>query len=104
MVRTPLGAPNVETIRDELLAARELATHLGVRPGTVLGWHRQGKIPSRRLSHKVLRFSLRDVLAALEARPAAVTRDGRGRVPWRRVECPAAPQPEAARPGGAAHV
>ena len=71
MVRTPPGAPSGETIRDELLTAQELAGHLGVKPATVLGWHRQGKIPGRRLSHKVLRFSLRDVLAALEGRQAA---------------------------------
>jgi hypothetical protein len=66
----------VETIRDELLTAPVLAAHLGVKPATVLGWHRQGKIPGRRLSHKVLRFSLRDVLTALEARQAAPGQEG----------------------------
>ena len=66
----------METIRDDLMTARELAGHLGVKPATVLAWHRQGRIPGRRLSHKVLRFSLRDVLAALEARQAAPGREG----------------------------
>jgi hypothetical protein len=69
----------VETIPDELLTAPELAAHLGVKPATVLGWHRQGKIPGRRLSHKVLRFRLRDVLTALEGRSAA-RQEGGGHV------------------------
>lgn len=76
MVRNPPGAPSVETIRDDLLTAQELAGHLGVKPATVLGWHRQGKIPGRRLSYKVLRFNLRDVLAALENHQAAPGREG----------------------------
>ena len=52
----------------DLLTSAELAERLGVKPGTILGWHRLGRIPARRLSHKVLRFSLPDVVAALEAR------------------------------------
>jgi excisionase family DNA binding protein len=51
----------------DLLTAAELADRLGVKPGTILVWHRQGKIPARKLSHKVLRFDLRDVLTALES-------------------------------------
>jgi hypothetical protein len=50
----------------DLLTAAALAERLGVKPGTILKWHRQSKIPSRKLSHKVLRFNLGDVLAALE--------------------------------------
>jgi excisionase family DNA binding protein len=50
----------------ELLTAPELAERLGVRPGTVLQWYRQGRIPGRKLSHKVLRFVLTEVLAATE--------------------------------------
>ena len=53
--------------RDDLMTAAELAERLGVKPGTILGWHRRGRIPSRKLSPKVLRFSLSDVLAALDA-------------------------------------
>jgi predicted site-specific integrase-resolvase len=76
MVRNPPGAENVDAIHDDLMTARELAGHLGVRPGTILDWHRQGKIPGRRLSHKVLRFSLRDVVNALETRHATCRQGG----------------------------
>ena len=55
----------------DLLTAAALGEHLGVKPRTILGWHREGKIPSRRLSHKVLRFNLRDVLTALETHKQA---------------------------------
>jgi hypothetical protein len=68
MVRPSAGAQAMGTTRSEdLMTAQDLASHLGVKPGTVLHWHRQGKIPARRLSHKVLRFNLREILAALEA-------------------------------------
>jgi hypothetical protein len=42
----------------------------------VLGWHRQGKIPARKLSHKVLRFKLSEVLAALQAPETAASERG----------------------------
>jgi hypothetical protein len=57
---------------DDLLTAPELAGRLGVKPGTILDWHRSGKIPGRRLTYKVLRFWLADVLAALERRQSPV--------------------------------
>jgi hypothetical protein len=70
------GARNVSSAdREDLLTAAALAVRLGVKPGTVLGWHRRGWIPSRKLSPKVLRFDLVEVLAALEARPRP---EGRG--------------------------
>ncbi len=53
---------------DHLLTAAELAERLQVKPGTILGWYRMGRIPARKLSHKVLRFNLPDVVAALEDR------------------------------------
>ena len=53
---------------DDLLSAAALAERLAVKPETVLAWHREGRIPSRRLSRKVLRFNFSEVLAALEAR------------------------------------
>jgi excisionase family DNA binding protein len=56
----------METARDDLLTAVELADRLRVKPETVLAWHRSGRIPSIRLSHKVLRFNLADVVAALK--------------------------------------
>jgi excisionase family DNA binding protein len=61
---------------DDLLTAPELAARLGVRPGTVLAWHREGKIPGLRLTHKVLRFRLADVLSALEGRQSPAGQDG----------------------------
>lgn len=57
---------------DRLLTASELAGRLGVTPGTVLAWRRQGRIPGRKLSHKVLRFALSEVVAALESDPRRV--------------------------------
>jgi excisionase family DNA binding protein len=60
---------------DALLTAAELAARLGVKPETILRWHRGGKIPARRLSHKVLRFNLAHVVAALESRQSL---EGRG--------------------------
>ena len=53
---------------EDLLTTAQLADRLGVRPSTVLDWQRKGRIPSRRLSPKVLRFDLADVLAALAPR------------------------------------
>lgn len=57
--------------REDLLTAAGLAARIGVKPATILGWHREGRIPGRKLSHKILRFDLAEVLAALEAHPAA---------------------------------
>jgi excisionase family DNA binding protein len=55
----------METARDDLLTAAELADRLRVKPSTILEWQRSGRIPSIRLSHKVLRFDLDAVLTAL---------------------------------------
>jgi len=54
----------------ELFTGRELAKRLRVTPGTVLWWARQGRIPSLRLSHKVIRYNLDAVLQAMAAKPA----------------------------------
>jgi hypothetical protein len=63
---------------DDLLTAGELGARLRVRPGTILAWYRGGRISARRLSPKVLRFSLVDVLKALDASVEAAGReDGR---------------------------
>ena len=56
----------MHTVRDDLLTAAELADRLRVKPETVLAWHRSGRIPSIRLSYKVLRFNLGEVVAALK--------------------------------------
>ena len=55
---------------EDLLTAADLADRLGIKPATVLYWHRTGRIPGRKLAHKVLRFNLADVLAALESASA----------------------------------
>ena len=49
-----------------LLTAEELAKRLGLKPATVLLWHRKGFFPGRRLSYKVLRFDWLEVRAAME--------------------------------------
>lgn len=54
-------------LHEDILTADEVADWLQVQPETVRRWHRQGLIPGRRLAHKVLRFNLSDVVAALEA-------------------------------------
>lgn len=61
---------------DDLLPRAELAARLGVRPTTISRWTRAGRIPARRLSRKILRYDLADVLAALESRSSAVGREG----------------------------
>jgi len=50
---------------NELLTASELAGRLQIRPRTVQSWARQGRIPTVRLSAKVVRFDWRAVLTAL---------------------------------------
>ena len=49
----------------EYLTAVELAERLRVRPATIRSWGRTGRIPTIRLSRRVLRFDLSEVLAAL---------------------------------------
>ena len=51
---------------DDLLTSAELAARIGIKPATVIDWHRKGRIPGRKLSPKVLRFDLAEVLAALD--------------------------------------
>lgn len=54
---------------NEFLTARQLAMRLQVSPDTVRGWARAGKIPEIRLSAKVRRFDLEQVLKAVRPRP-----------------------------------
>jgi excisionase family DNA binding protein len=61
----------METAHEELLTAAELARRLAVKPSTILEWQRSGRIPSLRLSHKVRRFILSEVIAALRHRSSA---------------------------------
>lgn len=57
---------------EDLLTADELAHRLKVQPSTVRNWSRRGVIPKKRLSHKVHRYSLHDVVNALERRNGKV--------------------------------
>jgi excisionase family DNA binding protein len=57
----------MESNQDDCLTAVELAERLRVKPSTVLDWQRAGRIPSIRITPKVLRFNLGDVMAALKA-------------------------------------
>jgi excisionase family DNA binding protein len=51
-----------------MLTDGELADRLKVPVGMVRYWAKAGRIPSIRISRKVTRFRLADVLAAVEAR------------------------------------
>ncbi len=56
----------MRTNQDDGLTATELAKRLRVEPSTVLDWQRSGRIPSIRITPKVLRFNLGDAMAALK--------------------------------------
>jgi hypothetical protein len=67
--RESLTHPEDKTVSDtELLTADQLAERLHIRPRTVKTWARQGRIPTMRLSPKVVRFDWVSVLAALRDR------------------------------------
>jgi excisionase family DNA binding protein len=51
----------------DLMTAAEVADSLKISAETVRAWCRRGRIPGHRYSHKVLRFRLGEVVAALEA-------------------------------------
>jgi excisionase family DNA binding protein len=53
------------THEDNCLTAAELAKRLRVKPSTVLDWQRTGRIPAIRITNKVLRFNLAEVMSAL---------------------------------------
>ncbi len=59
----------------DLLTADEVGQRIQVRPETVLAWSRKGRIPALRISPKVVRFRLADVLSALEGRQEATGRE-----------------------------
>jgi excisionase family DNA binding protein len=51
----------------DLMTTAEVANRLKVTAETVRDWWKEGRIPGHRYSHKVLRFHLGEVVAALEA-------------------------------------
>jgi excisionase family DNA binding protein len=53
---------------NQWVTAKELAIRLRVTPDTVKTWSREGRIPSVRVSAKVLRFNLAEVVAAIRAK------------------------------------
>ena len=55
---------------DRLVGPEVIARQLAVNETTVLRWANQGRIPSIRCTHKVVRFRPADVLAALESKGA----------------------------------
>jgi len=50
----------------KIVTAGELAEQLSLTPKPIRDWARQGKIPSLRISPKVIRFNPDEVLLALE--------------------------------------
>ena len=57
-------------MQNDLLNAEQLARQLGVKPRTVMQWLRDGLIPAKRLTPKVIRYNLNEVVAALQEREA----------------------------------
>jgi excisionase family DNA binding protein len=55
---------------NDLLTAEEVAERLRLKHDTITTWARQGRIPAHRLTRKVIRFRLSEVLAALDAATA----------------------------------
>ena len=59
---------NVNNIEYKLLNVKELAEELGVSRRTILNWHQAGVIPSKINFRRTIRFSLTDVLEALQSK------------------------------------
>lgn len=49
----------------ELLTADELADRLQLRPSTIRRWAREGRIPAVRVTAKVVRYDMADVLRGI---------------------------------------
>jgi len=61
---------------EKLLTAEEIAAALQVQPSTIRLWARRGRIPTIRLTPKVVRYDLASVVRALQKRQDATeTRD-----------------------------
>ena len=55
-------------MENDLMSAQQLAKRLGVKPSTVRRWFRAGLIPAKRLTPKVIRFNLDEVVTSLQDR------------------------------------
>ena len=53
---------------DELLTAAELGARLRVRPATIRLWTRDGIVPAVRITGKIIRYDVTEVVAALRQR------------------------------------
>jgi DNA-binding transcriptional MerR regulator len=53
--------------KGDLVTASDLGERFGVSAGTIRSWYRRGLIPGIRISKTTLRFSLREVIAALRS-------------------------------------
>lgn len=60
------AAPHVEEAHDQFLTARQLAAILQVSEATVRRLARKGRIPSIRLTPRIMRFHLPSVREALD--------------------------------------
>ena len=74
------ATPHQDEARDEFLTARQLAAILQVSEATIRRLARAGRIPSIRLTPRIMRFHLPSVREAL---------DGAGRTRTRRAEAEA---------------
>jgi hypothetical protein len=59
---------SVRVAPTDLMTRAELANHLQVNPKMIAWWERQHLIPTRRLSFKVVRYCLADVVAGVSPR------------------------------------
>jgi hypothetical protein len=51
--------------QENLVSSDEIASKIGVKPDTITMWARIGRVPSFRISKRVIRFSLPAVMSAL---------------------------------------
>jgi excisionase family DNA binding protein len=58
-------------VSNDWVTAKELAHRMRVTPDTIKAWSREGRIPSVRVSARVLRFNVAEVMAAIRAKGAS---------------------------------
>lgn len=68
------ATPHQDEARDEFLTARQLAAILQVSEATIRRLARKGRIPSIRLTPRIMRFHLPSVREALDGAARARTR------------------------------